>query len=735
MIASPLTFFGAAARLLYGALLNALVARATWRLLGRIPETRTLAAGRLERIVAASVLAASLIVVVVTIGGIAGLLNRPLGILAVTAVVALAVEIVPRGGRDWGKAPGRSPGERPARLTGDLRWTWIAAILVVSTWLPLLCERILLPPVAWDALTYHLRFPQIWLQTGHLVTAAAAIGDPSHTYYPLCGEMLLYWGILTTGTDLWSALSQVPFAVVSMCAIASLALRCGAGAGAAWLAALCWVSTPTVLRQSVEPMIDIELTACLLAAVLFATRWREVGGRSWFYLIAASVGLLIGVKFAGLLFAAILLPFFVSSWRASRRLGEPRLHAYDLFVGLAIVAAVGGFAYARNLFSGGNPLLPIRVAIGRWTVFPGPLAPEYYFGASAPRAGWGEFLLSRRSLLEMGPSFLPLLGLLPVALMQAARKRVDRGILAAWLAAIAILLLVVGGQALPFREHRYFDPVVALAWVVAAALASRFGQTKMLSRPVAGLLIALLLIQAPISLAYWGKDLVLVGPNRSHVVAALAGLGLVAALAFHSALRSLATRVGRAIAKPRAVLILVLATSLACLSGITVAYERGRFGSWLEYWSTRHEWEDRREARADDRDMAASWIYLANKTRLTPGPIAYSGLNIPYPLTGYGLRNRVLFVPRNKRMGDSWYAWGSRPPDPLLGGDPEVWSWNVSRLGIRYLCVYRRSFPRDRPASFPIEATWADRAPRQFRPIWTRDYARIYEVLARPRME
>ena len=734
MIASPLCFSGAAARLVYGVLLNALLARATWRLLGRLHEARTLPADRLERIVAGSVLAASLIVVVVTIGGIAVVLNRPFGMLAVTAAVALAVEIVARGGRDRAKPPGPWLGDRPARLTGDLRWTWIAAILVIATWLPLLCERILLPPVAWDALTYHLRFPQIWLQTGRLITAATPIGDPSHTYYPLCGEMLLYWGILTTGTDLWSALSQVPFAVVSMCAIASLALRCGAGAGAAWLAALCWMSTPSILRQSVEPMIDIELTACLLAAVVFATRWRE-GGRSWFFLIAASVGLLVGVKFAGLVFAAILLPYFVSSWRASRRLGAPTLHAHDLFAGLAIVAAVGGFAYARNLFSGGNPLLPIRVAIGRWTVFPGPLGPEYYFGASARRAGWGEFLFSRRSLLEMGPSFLPLLGLLPVALIQAARKRVDRGILAAWLAAIAIALLVVGGQALPFREHRYFDPVVALAWVTAAALASRFGQAKMVSRPVAGLLIALLMIQAPISLAYWGKDLVLVGPNRSHVVAALAALGLVAALAFRSALRSLAARVGPVMAKPRAVLILLLAASLACLSWITVAYEWGRFGSWLEYWSTRHEWEDRREARADERDMAASWTYLANKTRLTPAPIAYSGLNIPYPLTGYGLRNRVLFVPRNKHVGDSWYAWGSRPPDPLVGGDPEVWTRNVSRLGIRYLCVYRQSFPRDRPASFPIEATWADRAPRQFRPIWTRDYARIYEVLARPRME
>ena len=137
-----------------------------------------------------ALVASSLIVVGVEISGLAGILNRPDAVSGVVSALALAalvsILIVPRattsaGGRGLvaasaGSGPGPVLVFDPVKSL-EARAVAASAAVVLLTWLPIALSRLALPPVAWDALTYHLAFPAGWLLRGDLATTVPASGD------------------------------------------------------------------------------------------------------------------------------------------------------------------------------------------------------------------------------------------------------------------------------------------------------------------------------------------------------------------------------------------------------------------------------------------------------------------------------------------------------------------------------------------------------------------------------
>src|SRR5882672_1684603 len=679
--------------------------------------------------IAALIVATYWIVLWVTAGSVLGVLNHHAEMFALGLGLNLALQIAatwgPRSGRDAAMA-GMNFSSPPSPARGEARVIAFAAAAVLVPWIPLLCERITLPPVAWDALTYHIRFPALWLQTGHLTTTFSPLGDSSHTYYPLVGEMLLYWGMLSTGTDLWSSASQVPFMIATAFAIVWLSMRSGASRGIAVLAALGWSGTPGLLRQSVEPMTDIQVAAFFVLAVFSSARYREGGERCWFFLLAASLGLLIGTKYTGLVYALAAAPIIAwSTGSGTRGREHVRLSSGTLLVGLGLVLLLGGLAYIRNAAAYGNPLLPLSLKIGGTTVIHGQHTTGYFYGGGTNRLGWRTLLLSPRMLLEMGPAFPLLLVALVVGFILSLRSRsaAASNRLPAWLAITAILGFVTAAGVLPFREHRYFFGITALAWCLAPALAAGTSRAGIWRRGV----VILLAIQVPLTLFYWGKDLVVVGPSWSHALAAILlltiGLGMAARFGMQTTLQaSFEFWQNRARARYAVIATLAAVVGFGVVVG-TVCYERGKFELWRKYWGNRHEWENLREARPDLRDMAESWAFLAGETRDKPTLIGYSGMNIPYPLGGYGLRNRVLFVPHTEDETASLFDWGMRVADPVTGGTEEDWLRNIQQLHVRYQCVYRMQAGGP-AAEFPIERAWADGNPAIFTLIRATQYVR-----------
>jgi hypothetical protein len=453
--------------------------------------------------------------------------------------------------------------------------------------------------------------------------------------------------------------------------VAALARRCGASRRPAALAGLAWAATPVAMRQSVEVMLDVEQAAFFAIAAFFSlTAGAHARGR-WI-LGWLALGLLAGLKYSGAVLALPLLPVLGAA--TLRSLPGKRASVVRLAGGLALALAIGGYAYFRNAITCLNPVMPLRLSVGPWTLAPGPAETSQYFGAGAPRLGWGDLLLSIRSVLEMGFLFLPLLLLLAFAALGAVRGASpdarERGRLG-WMALAAFVL---SAFLLPFREHRYFLPVIAAAWAVAVALLDRPRTRSWLARAVPVVLLA----QAPVTVAFVLKDWLLQGPRPPHAHAA--------------------------------------------------STSHDRYGRWMEYWGTRHEWEDRSHAREDLRDMAAAWAVLATLTRGAPAVVAYAGVNTPYPLLGYDLANRVVFVPRSGPPDGTLYLWGKPPSATASVPDRAAWQSNVAALGASYLCVFRLTPGGGGTGAFPIEDEWAREDPERFPLSWTSDNARIYAV-------
>ena len=150
--------------------------------------------------------------------------------------------------------------------------------------------------------------------------------------------------------------------------------------------------------------------------------------------------------------------------------------------------------------------------------------------------------------------------------------------------------------------------------------------------------------------------------------------------------------------------------------------------------------------------------------------VAYTGINLPYPLAGSQLTNRVIYI--NIDGHPTWrlhdydraYRRGTfRPQPPVLAvssgelepvgpgvgprndairpryerleGLEDLWVHNLSTLRVGYLFVsvlsaYERDYQWRNAGGFPIEDDWARSDPRIFRLEYENDEVRVYSVAA-----
>jgi len=209
----------------------------------------------------------------------------------------------------------------------------------------------------YDALNYHLAFPDHWLAAGGFLEF------PRHgfSYYPSSYGMLYGGALAAVGP--WGATTiHFWFGVTASLTAASLGARLGGPRAAAWAGA-CFALTPAVLEVATYATADLAVAAwagAALATLLLAPDGPPEPGR------AALAGFLLGCALAAkyLAFAVVLLPFLavlISSvprrnWRRS----------------LSVIAAAGLAAslpvlpwLARNLAWTGNALYPyLQGALG-----------------------------------------------------------------------------------------------------------------------------------------------------------------------------------------------------------------------------------------------------------------------------------------------------------------------------------------------------------------------------------
>lgn len=231
----------------------------------------------------------------------------------------------------------------------QLIW-WMFASLCLGR---IVVDGVLRFPDDWDTLTYHLPLVDYWC-------AAHELYVPDCMFWSVPGnnELLTLWCVSLFSCDVNYALTNTPAIILLAGGSISVARSAGASRSTSHLAAFAVVCTPVVIKQLTTTENDVAvagLFVCSLASILNWTRTRRT---EHIVLGAIASGLLVGIKYYALGYAAILSVIAIMTLSEGKR-----LISWLSVVWFASIAVFGGYWYYRNLLHGGSPVYPLGASV------------------------------------------------------------------------------------------------------------------------------------------------------------------------------------------------------------------------------------------------------------------------------------------------------------------------------------------------------------------------------------
>ncbi|MCC6989558.1 MAG: glycosyltransferase family 39 protein, partial [Acidobacteria bacterium] len=367
-----------------------------------------------------------------------------------------------------------------------LGWWRVAAVLVSLPTALRIVRALVAPPLAWDALTYHLPRAVEWVQRGTIVPLPGPDAATYYTHFPPYGEIYLAWALAATHSDAWLFAVAAWTCVGVLLGAYALARTCGATSPAAAASAAASATIPAVASLVSASYVDNVALATLLVAMTFVLRalanWRTSDA------VAAGVtlGLLLGTKSSAFPLAAVLGAWAGLAALVTRERSVARTRA----LALAAVAAavVASPPLIRAFLDTGNPLYPLEVSAGPLLHLPGNTLLRETMAAGTVDArevlqalfGWTTWSRDYDHL-GLGPAALGLLALAVVGAVRAGRAALASSTL---VAVIAVAIVAPAFSPSVRSLWVFWAPasprLVAGAVCLAAALATRSGATWML---------------------------------------------------------------------------------------------------------------------------------------------------------------------------------------------------------------------------------------------------------------
>ncbi|MEM7584977.1 MAG: hypothetical protein AAF560_16405 [Acidobacteriota bacterium] len=702
------------------AALCGLVAWLTWAAAGRLASRCfPVPVAHSERYLQTLTLAALLITLPVAGLGFAGWLSG--AALAVVAVAGFALA--------WGLTrSSQMPQQQPSIPLPDwVRWPMVLTALAVT------CDvlaHLPMPPIDWDAVTYHLYLPARWLQEGRIFHVPTVFSDNAAAYAPQNGALFFAWQMALTGYDLTTNVSQLVCLALLALALYRICrlLRVDRGSALLAVTTLPWLAP--VRRWTYSANVDLFMLAFAIAALYWGLRYLERPTAGTALAGGLASGLAAGTKAIGLPLVALLtLPFVAATLGrrpgdlGRRRLGDlGRRRLGDLVRFLAAALVSGGWWYVLNLWRTGNPLFPVRLSLLGLIELPGAYGSEALRAGEFHLDGLGAVGQSVRLQWGLTTCLLMVLGL--IALASRARRdlcRRRRRPHAALLLALALLWAAFFVSVVPHNNQaRFALPTLAISlvgWALLLQQARRAGRRRALALWSVGIAAAALAAQPWRdllgSLTTLARDDVAL-PSwllTGWLMTGCLALALAAALALRRT--------------PRPALWVI--AGLVVLTGLALPASQAARPAFFAY--------------ADYRGWADGYLPF-NAAAAEPARIAYAGANVPYALMGGDRRHRVVYLNTQGATDDGFYEHWRRDPRSypyhkpgLYRGqdDVDLWLQRLAEQRIDTLVIFalhpaERRYLRSTPEGFPIERQWAQLRPDRFQRIAASRAAEIYRV-------
>ncbi len=243
---------------------------------------------------------------------------------------------------------GDGQGSEAAKIAESALW-----LFLLSMWSYHVVRNGLLEfPDDFDTLMYHLPLIDHWLQAHSLYAP-----DAWQWSTPGNNELLGLWCAAPFSGDFLTPLMNLPAVLILALASREIALLLGSGRLPASVCAAAVVANYVVLNQLTDAENDIAVAALTLASAAYALRFARGGHGANLVLCGLSIGLLAGVKYYALGYAALVWLGLVGAVTASRGF---RVGAKAGAVSAGLALCWGGYWYFRNWFLTGAPLFPKR---------------------------------------------------------------------------------------------------------------------------------------------------------------------------------------------------------------------------------------------------------------------------------------------------------------------------------------------------------------------------------------
>jgi hypothetical protein len=282
---------------------------------------------------AAYVIAFAEIVALILLLSPIGAVQRPVLLVGLAVVSAVAIGLWWREGRPWPDGPKVESTWAVVRQSPPLA---LLAFVVASAFGYVVALVAGTPPNSWDSMTYHLARAAFWRQDGGVGYIADAY-DGRLNANPPNAEVALTFVLELTREERIAGLVQFTAAIVCSLAVFVLARRVGLPAREAALGGLLFLTLPTVVLQASTTLNDLVVASLLLTAIVFVigSSRREIG------LAFLATALAVGVKVTAVYGLPIVL--------AAALLVPPKTSRIARIAAVVAGTLVGSYWYVVNL--------------------------------------------------------------------------------------------------------------------------------------------------------------------------------------------------------------------------------------------------------------------------------------------------------------------------------------------------------------------------------------------------
>lgn len=294
------------------------------------------------------------------------------------------------------------------------RWRnqpWADALLLTALGIYLLLKSSHAPG-HWDDISYHLPMARLFVEHQGLAVSEYL----RFPFFPSNMQLLMAGGLMFSGDILAQMMATLPVLITCLGLMGLAQWLLGASLWGS-LASLMYLSTPVVSQTLGFAYVDVGLTLFCIAALFAVAIWYQQarGEMRWLVLAGLFAGVAGGIKFHGLVFAALIglvLLLVGKRWR-------------PVWIYGAVCAATAGGWYLRSYWLSGDPVHPAGGPVfgyylwsaadlasqqGEQATHGVPKSALYFFGAFSYVQAYVVWpALASIALLWRGPRAMPVL--------------------------------------------------------------------------------------------------------------------------------------------------------------------------------------------------------------------------------------------------------------------------------------------------------------------------------------